>query len=49
MNEVSCPECGSYAVEQTTEADESNYCEYHCDDCGHYFVDKSKDEGSEDE
>lgn len=38
MNEVSCPECGSYAVNKTTAVDESGMAEFRCSDCGHYFV-----------
>lgn len=36
---ISCSECGSFAVEQTTQEDEEGLCEYRCQDCGEYFVD----------
>lgn len=45
---VSCPECGSYEVEQNTRTDEYGQCEYRCKDCGHYFVDDAP-EGAFDE
>lgn len=40
--QVSCPECGSYAV-TVTQAEGDN-AEYRCDDCGHYFVDAAPEE-----
>ncbi len=38
--EISCPECGSYAITPTTKPGDGQ-CEYRCDDCGHYFVDQA--------
>lgn len=42
--EISCPECGRYAVTATGDPDEDGLVEYRCDDCGHYFVDKAAPE-----
>jgi transposase-like protein len=35
---VSCPECGSYEVQLTTQDCLSGLCEYRCSDCSHYFL-----------
>jgi transposase-like protein len=40
---ISCPFCGSYAVEPTCDPDEEGQVEYYCEDCGEYFVDAAKE------
>lgn len=42
--EISCPECGRYAVTAVCEPDEDGLAEFHCEDCGHYFVDQVPEE-----
>lgn len=38
LEELICPECGSYEVYPTMGPNADGMTEYHCDDCGHYFV-----------
>lgn len=41
---ITCPNCGSDSVTQTTTTDdETGMAEYVCDECGEYFLDEGEE------